>query len=95
MTWFPWELRVYSGRTTILFPRSYYPGHIERAIRQYQVTHLLWGSFEPPPDSDPETWGAYLQRLRASLGLTDEAELFRSDPRFAYPVRLYRLGRAG
>ena len=58
MTWFPWELRVASDRTTILLPRNYSPRRIEEVIRQYGVTHVLWGSFEPPPHVDPETWGA-------------------------------------
>ena len=49
MTWFPWELRVASDRTTILMPRNYSARRIEEVIRQYKVTHVLWGSFEPPP----------------------------------------------
>lgn len=94
MTWFPWEFRLASQRTTILLPRSYHLPHWERTIRQYGVTHVLWGSFEPPPHSDPESWGAYLQGLRGALGLSDRNELYRtpSDRRMPYyPVRLYRL----
>ena len=49
MTWFPWELRIASDRTTILLPRNYSARRIEEVIRQYRVTHVLWGSFEPPP----------------------------------------------
>ena len=51
MTWYPWELRVTSDRTTILMPRSYNPRRIREVIAQYGVTHFLWGSFEPPPYS--------------------------------------------
>ncbi|MGE5754801.1 MAG: hypothetical protein ACM35G_03650 [Planctomycetaceae bacterium] len=91
MTWFPWEFRVASDRTTVLLPRNYARARIERVIRQYGVTHVLWGSFEPPPHSDPELWGAYLDRLRIALGLTDARELFRSSPGLPYPVRLYRV----
>ena len=64
MTWFPWELRVASDRTTILLPRNYSPRRINEVIRQYRVTHFLWGSFEPPPHVDPETWGPYLDQVR-------------------------------
>src|SRR5262249_43222072 len=58
MTWFPWELRVTSDRTTILMPRNYHPRRIQEVIRQYGVTHFLWGSFEPPPyyEINPESW---------------------------------------
>ena len=49
MTWFPWELRVTSDRTTILMPRNYNPRRIKEVIEHYGVTHVLWGSFEPPP----------------------------------------------
>jgi hypothetical protein len=95
MTWFPWELRLASQRTTVLMPRSYHLPHIERALKTYHVTHVLWGSFEPPPHADPETWGPYLDRLRLGMGLSDRNELYRTPAdrkRFPYyPVRLYRL----
>jgi hypothetical protein len=96
MTWFPWELRVLSDRTTILFPRSLEGGPYElrrlrETIRQYRVTHVLWGSFEPAPHGDPETLGPYLERLRLSLGLSEGDEIYRSPPRTLYPVKLYRL----
>jgi hypothetical protein len=92
MTWFPWELRVTSDRTTILMPRNYNPARIQEVIAQYRVTHFLWGSFEPPPDVDPETWGPYLEQLRSNLGLTPKRELYHSSREvFFYPVRLYRL----
>jgi hypothetical protein len=91
MTWFPWELRVLSDRTTILLPRSYYSPHIERTIRDYGVTHVLWGSFEPPPHADSVAWGQYLESVRIGLGLTDGQELYRSPERTRYPVRLYVL----
>jgi hypothetical protein len=97
MTWFPWELRVASDRTTILLPRSLEGGTYElkrlnETIRQYRVTHVLWGSFEPLPHSDPETFGPYLRQLRLSVGLTDDRELYRSPAGMRYPVRLYRIG---
>jgi hypothetical protein len=60
-------------------------------IRQYGVTHVLWGSFEPPPDVDPEMWGPYLTRLRVGVGLSDDRELHVSPRDLPYPVRLYRL----
>lgn len=91
MTWFPWELRVTSDRTTILMPRNYHPRRIDEVIKQYRVTHVLWGSFEPPPDVDPEVWGPYLEQVRGSLGLTNDRELFGSSRQWSYPVRLYRL----
>ncbi len=92
MTWFPWELRVTSDRTTILMPRNYNPVRIQEVMAEYRVTHFLWGSFEPPPDIDPETWGPYLEQLRASLGLTRERELYHSSREVIfYPVRLYLL----
>jgi 4-amino-4-deoxy-L-arabinose transferase-like glycosyltransferase len=92
LTWFPWELRVVGDRTTILLPRNYSPAAIAGAIDRYAVTHVLWGSFEPPPDIDPETWGPYLERLRVGLGLSDDRLLYRSPGTLPYPVRLYRLG---
>jgi hypothetical protein len=91
MTWFPWELRIATGRTTILLPRNFEPRRIGEVIRQYQVTHVLWGSFEPPLHVDPETWGPYLERVRTALGLTSQRELYRSPRELLYPVRLYRL----
>jgi hypothetical protein len=91
MTWFPWELRVTNDRTTILMPRNYNPSRIKEVISEYRVTHFLWGSFEPPPDIDPETWGAYLDQLKITLGLSTQRELFRSSQSSLYPVRLYRL----
>jgi hypothetical protein len=91
MTWFPWELRVASDRTTILLPRNYSARRIDEVIRQYRVAHVLWGSFEPPPHVDPETWGPYLEQVRTSLGLTSARELYRSPRELLYPVRLYRL----
>ena len=68
MTWFPWELRVASDRTTILLPRNFSARRIEEVIRQYKVTHVLWGSFEPPPHVDPETFGPYLDQVRIGSG---------------------------
>ena len=64
MTWFPWELRVTSDRTTILMPRNYNPRRIKEVIRQYGVTHILWGSFEPPPyyEINPESWMRELEQ---------------------------------
>ena len=66
MTWFPWELRVTSDRTTVLMPRNFNAARIKEVIAQYRVTHFLWGSFEPPPDVDPETLGPALVKLRES-----------------------------
>lgn len=96
MTWFPWELRVASDRTTILLPRSLEGGsyelkRIQDTVRQYQVTHVLWGSFEPSPNADPESLGPYLEQLRLAAGLSNDREIFRSSPRNPFPVRLYRL----
>ncbi len=93
MTWFPWELRVTSDRTTILMPRNYHPRRIQEVIRQYEVTHILWGSFEPPPyyEINPESWAVELERLRTALGLTDAREVYRSTGEMLFPVRLYRL----
>jgi hypothetical protein len=91
MTWFPWELRIASDRVTILLPRNYSPRRIDEVIRQYQVTHVLWGSFEPPPHVDPESWGPYLEQVRGALGLTSPRELYRSPRELMYPVRLYRV----
>jgi 4-amino-4-deoxy-L-arabinose transferase-like glycosyltransferase len=95
MTWFPWEFRIASQHTTVLLPRSLHPSHIRRTIDQYQPTHILWGSFEPPPHIDPETYGPYLERLRISLGLTDDREIYRTPktpgrPDY-FPVRLFKL----
>jgi 4-amino-4-deoxy-L-arabinose transferase-like glycosyltransferase len=96
MTWFPWELRIASARTTILMPRNFDARRIDEVIRQYGVTHVLWGSFEPPPDSDPELLGPSLDRLRIACGWTDSRELYRTPsapgrPPIPYGVRLYRL----
>jgi 4-amino-4-deoxy-L-arabinose transferase-like glycosyltransferase len=93
MTWFPWELRVTSDRTTILMPRSYQPRRIREVIAQYGVTHFLWGSFEPPPydEINPESWSVELDQLRVAIGLTETRELYRSSRRSFFPVRLYRL----
>jgi hypothetical protein len=92
MTWLPWELRIASDRTTILLPRNYNPQRIEEVIRKYKVTHVLWGSFDPPPHVDPETWGSYLDLVRSRLGLTSARELYRSPGELPfYPVRLYKI----
>jgi 4-amino-4-deoxy-L-arabinose transferase-like glycosyltransferase len=93
MTWFPWELRVNSERATVLMPRNFRLRRIDEVLKQYQVTHILWGSFEPPPvgEIDPEPWSRELERLRTALGLTDSREVFRSTGEAFFPVRLYRL----
>jgi 4-amino-4-deoxy-L-arabinose transferase-like glycosyltransferase len=93
MTWFPWELRVTSDRTTVLMPRNYNPKRIREVINQYGVTHLVWGSFEPPPyfEINPESWSNELERLRTALGLTDSHELYRSSREVFFPVRIYRV----
>jgi hypothetical protein len=93
MTWFPWELRVTSDRATILMPRNYSPRRIQEVIRQYGVTHFLWGSFEPPPyfEINPESWALELEQLRAAIGLTEAREVYRSPHEIFFPVRLYRL----
>ncbi len=91
MTWFPWELRLVSGRTTVLMPRNFNPSRIDEVIRQYGVTHILWGSFEPPPNVDPEGFGPFLTGIRTSLGLTDSREVYRSPRDLPFGVRLYRL----
>ena len=92
MTWFPWEVRLASGRTTVLMPRNFDPARIREVIAQYGVTHVLWGSFETPTTLDPETSGPMLTNLRKSLGLLDDRELFRSPQGLPFGVRLYRLG---
>jgi hypothetical protein len=93
MTWFPWELRVTSDRATILMPRNFDPRRIQEVIEQYGVTHILWGSFEPPPyfEINPESWALELDRLKTALGLTDAREVYRSSGEVFFPVRLYRL----
>ena len=96
LTWFPWELRVTSNRTTILFPRALEAGEFERrrvqeTLANYKVTHVLWGSFETVQDANPEALGLYLTTLREGLGLVDTLELYRSKKRAAYPVRLYAV----
>ena len=57
MTWFPWEVRLSRaiGRP-ILMPRNLVDSEneinrIDETIRQYGVTHVLWGSFEPSPST--------------------------------------------
>jgi hypothetical protein len=96
MTWFPWEFRLSGQRTTILLPRSlslsrYEIDRIEETIRQYGVTHVLWGSFESPPNIDPESYGPSIDQLRVTVGLVDRLEVFRSSKALPFPVRLYRL----
>lgn len=93
MTWFPWEFRLASGRTTVLLPRNFSPERIERVKSQYNVTHVLWGSFEPPPESDPESFARFLDQVRLSTGLSDAREIYRTPPQLhlPHPVRLYRL----
>jgi hypothetical protein len=91
MTWFPWELRVASDRITVLLPRSFRAERVEEVIRQYGVTHILWGSFEMPPATDPDLWEQGLDNLRARLGLSASRELYRSPRGSYFPVRLYRL----
>ena len=93
MTWFPWELRVTSDRTTILMPRNYNPRRIKEVMGQYGVTHILWGSFEPPPyyEINPESWALELEKLRTALGLTDAREVYRTSRDIFFPVRLYRV----
>lgn len=91
MTWFPWEMRVASDRPTVLMPRNYSAARMEEVARQYGVTHVLWGSFEPPEHVDPERWGPYLEGVRSSLGLTPSKEVYHSPDGLMYPVRLFRL----
>ena len=93
MTWFPWELRVTSDRTTILMPRNYNPARIKEVMGQYGVTHILWGSFEPPPyyEINPALWALELEKLRTALGLTDGREVYRTSRDVFFPVRLYQV----
>ncbi len=98
MTWFPWEFRLASQRTTVLMPRSmvlsnYQITRLTETINDYGVTHVLWGSFETSPNLDPETFGPELERLRQMVGFTDSKEIYRSPRDLGYPfaVRLYRL----
>ncbi len=93
MTWFPWELRVTSDRATVLMPRNYNPRRIQEVVRQYGVTHILWGSFEPPPyfEINPESWTTELERLRLELGLTENREITRTRGDILFPARLYRV----
>ena len=91
MTWFPWEFRLASGRTTVLMPRNYSLARLRSVAEQYGVTHVLWGSFETPPHVDPETFGPYLTELRTAAGLADSKELYRSPREQQFGVRLYRL----
>lgn len=95
VTWFPWEMRVLSDRSTILFPRALEAGEYElkrlrETIQRYRATHVLWGSFEHGDEGDPETFGPYLESLREVLGLTDARLLWKSTG-LPHPVRLYRL----
>ena len=93
MTWFPWELRVTSDRTTILMPRNYKTQRIQEVIQQYRVTHILWGSFEPPPfdEINPESFSEELDQLHTALRLTAEREVYHTTNEVFFPVRLYRL----
>jgi hypothetical protein len=96
MTWFPWEVRLSTQRTTILLPRSLVASQfeldrIEETIRQYGVTHVLWGSFETPPIVDLETYGPEITQLRIAAGMVDRLEVYRSPRTLPFPVRLYRL----
>jgi hypothetical protein len=93
MTWFPWELRVTSDRTTILMPRNYSARRIKQVMDQYGVTHILWGSFEPPPyyEINPEGWALELEHLRTALGLTDAREVYRTSTDIFFPLRLFRV----
>jgi hypothetical protein len=93
MTWWPWEFRVISNRTTVLMPRSFRLRRIQEVVLKYGVTHLLWGSFEPPPfyEVNPELWALELHELRAALELTDERELYRTTGGLPFPVRIYRI----
>ncbi len=98
MTWFPWEFRLSSGRTTVLLPRAmslsaFEVARIAETIEQYGVTHVLWGSFEAPPHVDPEFYGPELIQLRTIAGLVDRLEIYRSPDSLRFPVRLYRLTR--
>ena len=51
-----------------------YTTRITEVIRQYGVTHILWGSFEPPPfdEINPEAWSDELDKLHTILRLTDQ-----------------------
>jgi hypothetical protein len=92
MTWFPWELRVTSDRTTVLLPRNYNAKRVTDVMNRYGVTHILWGSFEPPPyyEINPESWALELGQLRTALGLTDAREVYRTSKDIFFPVRLFR-----
>ena len=92
MTWFPWEVRLATGRASVLMPRNFDARRIGEVIRRYGVTHVLWGSFEVPTDLDTEAFGTYLKNLRASIGLFDALELHRSPRDLLFGVRLYRVG---
>jgi 4-amino-4-deoxy-L-arabinose transferase-like glycosyltransferase len=92
MTWLPWEVRIASDRTTVLMPRNYNAQRIAEVMRQYGVSHLLWGSFDPPPHADPQAWGAYLDQLRTRLGLSSSRMIYESPREISfYPVQLYRV----
>ncbi len=95
LTWFPWEMRVAGDRSTVLFPRALEAGEYEArrvldTMRNYGVTHVLWGSFEPGSTAEPEALGRYLEALRAGLGLTDSHLLWKSE-KLPHGVRLYRV----
>jgi hypothetical protein len=95
MTWFPWELRITSDRWTILMPRNFSERRIKEVIREYSVTHILWGSFEPPPyfEVNPAEWRADLEALRLALRLTESREVYRTSGDLLFPLRLYRAPR--
>jgi len=99
MTWFPWEMRLFSQRTTILMPRSFDARRNLETIGDgpygYHVTHVLWGSFEPPPHVDSELFGPYLERVRTQTGLSEGKQIYQSAPRMPFPVGLYRIRPAG
>jgi 4-amino-4-deoxy-L-arabinose transferase-like glycosyltransferase len=91
MAWFPWEVRLATGRTTVLMPRNFDPKRIEDVIAQYGVTHVLWGSFETPANADPESFGPFLTYIRTSLRLTESREVYRSPGDLPFGVKLYRV----
>lgn len=95
MSWFPWEMRVTSNRITILMPRSYDARRIREVMDQYGVTHVVWGSFEIPPQVDPETFGPYLTSVKASLGLNDSNRVYATPKGVGgvYPISIHRRTR--
>lgn len=92
MSWFPWEMRVTSGRITVLMPRSYDARRIREVMDQYGVTHVIWGSFETPQHVDPESFGPYLSGVKNSIGLSRDNEIYRTQREAAglYPVSIHR-----